>query len=259
MGRCSSGLDDHNLYAFDAAGNTNCSGTPKICAPLWTAKTGDVVRSSPGVANGVVFVGSYDHNLYAFDATGNANCSGTPKTCAPLWTASTGAPLFSSIAETNGIVYIGAGDHNLYAYGLPSTGSTVGAAPTSGTVTSYSGTGINVPQGITTGPDGNLWFTNFFGNSIGRITTSGTVTTFTGTGISYPVSITTGPDGNLWFTNEGSQHDRPHHHLRHGHDLPRERRRAQQPPRDHGRPGRQPLVHRRTEQHDRTDDDLGSQ
>jgi virginiamycin B lyase len=34
------------------------------------------------------------------------------------------------------------------------------------------------PQGITAGPDGNLWFAEFFGGNIGRITRSGTVTEF---------------------------------------------------------------------------------
>ena len=80
------GSDDHKLYAFDAAGSTNCSGSPKTCAPLWTATTGDQVLSSPAVAYGVVYVGSNDHKLYAFDAAGSTNCSGSPKTCAPLWT-----------------------------------------------------------------------------------------------------------------------------------------------------------------------------
>jgi streptogramin lyase len=54
--------------------------------------------------------------------------------------------------------------------------------------------------GITTGPDGNLWFADEGGN-IGRITTAGTVTEFA---VPTPQSelwdITAGPDGNLWFT-----------------------------------------------------------
>ena len=29
--------DQNELYAFSAAGTTGCSGTPKICKPLWTA------------------------------------------------------------------------------------------------------------------------------------------------------------------------------------------------------------------------------
>src|SRR5437660_1716186 len=34
------GSDDGKLYALDATGNTNCGGSPKTCAPLWTATTG---------------------------------------------------------------------------------------------------------------------------------------------------------------------------------------------------------------------------
>ena len=58
------------------------------------------------------------------------------------------------------------------------------------------------PAGITTGPDGNLWFTESTGNAIGRIATDGTgVTEFAlPTPARTPLGITTGPDGNLWFT-----------------------------------------------------------
>ena len=53
-------------------------------------------------------------------------------------------------------------------------------------------------DGITAGPDGALWFTDY-DNAIGRITTAGAVTLYPGpTGPSY--AITTGPDGALWFT-----------------------------------------------------------
>ena len=54
-------------------------------------------------------------------------------------------------------------------------------------------------EGITAGPDGNLWFTERSGNRIGRITTAGVVTEFS-TGISvgvFPFDTTVGPDGNL--------------------------------------------------------------
>jgi outer membrane protein assembly factor BamB len=60
------GSADDNLYAFDAAGTKGCSGTPKTCAPLWTATTGGEVESSPAVANGMVYVGSGDHKLHAY-------------------------------------------------------------------------------------------------------------------------------------------------------------------------------------------------
>jgi outer membrane protein assembly factor BamB len=60
------GSTDAKLYAFSAAGTTNCSGVPRSCQPLWTATTASYVISSPAVANGVVHVGSNDGNLYAF-------------------------------------------------------------------------------------------------------------------------------------------------------------------------------------------------
>jgi virginiamycin B lyase len=59
------------------------------------------------------------------------------------------------------------------------------------------------PWGITTGPDGNVWFTEEIGNRLGRVNSDGSITEVPvptlGAG---PHGITTGPDGNLWFTEE---------------------------------------------------------
>ena len=66
-------------------------------------------------------------------------------------------------------------------------------------------------DGITAGPDGALWFTEYNGNVIGRITTAGVFTEYTlPQGGSEPFWITTGPDGNLWFTDMRQQ-DRQNH------------------------------------------------
>ncbi len=55
------GSADGKLYAFDAAGVTGCSGSPKTCNPLWTAASGGLFdTSAPAVANGVVYIGSDD-------------------------------------------------------------------------------------------------------------------------------------------------------------------------------------------------------
>ena len=59
-------------------------------------------------------------------------------------------------------------------------------------------------DGITTGSDGNLWFTEGNGAKLGRITTSGVLTEFPITAGSFPYGITTGPDGNLWFAENGT-------------------------------------------------------
>jgi outer membrane protein assembly factor BamB len=80
----------------------------------WTATTGNGIDSSPAVANGVVYVGSYDGKLYAY-AVGCASGGGT---CTPLWTATTGGAIDSSPAVANGVVYVGSMDHKLYAYAV---------------------------------------------------------------------------------------------------------------------------------------------
>jgi streptogramin lyase len=60
-------------------------------------------------------------------------------------------------------------------------------------------------EDIETGPDGNMWFTEFDNDAIGRITPDGR-----GQSDSYmprgsvPNWLATGPDGNVWFTEYGS-------------------------------------------------------
>ncbi len=55
------------------------------------------------------------------------------------------------------------------------------------------------PYSITSGPDGNLWYTDPYRAYIGRITTAGAITEFYARG-GWPEGIAPGPDGNLWFT-----------------------------------------------------------
>jgi streptogramin lyase len=60
------------------------------------------------------------------------------------------------------------------------------------------------PESITAGPDGNMWFTEFWTNRIGRLTPGGALTEFPiPTPESAPRGIVAGPDGNLWFVESG--------------------------------------------------------
>jgi virginiamycin B lyase len=61
---------------------------------------------------------------------------------------------------------------------------------------------LSLPEGITSGPDGNLWFTESRTNKIGRITPQGQITELAlpQQNGSRPAVIAAGPDGNLWFT-----------------------------------------------------------
>jgi hypothetical protein len=90
--------DRLSLSAFDAAGSTNCSGTPKVCAPLWKFQRevhcDNPCRSNqpPSVAGGRVYLligeccdsATASTTLVTIDAPGEKGCSGVPKRCEPL-------------------------------------------------------------------------------------------------------------------------------------------------------------------------------
>jgi virginiamycin B lyase len=78
---------------------------------------------------------------------------------------------------------------------------TVGRITTAGVITEFHiNTTNSDPVGITTGPDGNLWFTLRLGNTIERITPSGAISGFAiPTANSRSEGITVGSDGNVWF------------------------------------------------------------
>jgi streptogramin lyase len=62
-------------------------------------------------------------------------------------------------------------------------------------------TAASLPQGVTVGPDGLVWFAERTANAIGRLTPDGTFAEFPlPSGSAQPFSIAVGPDGNLWFT-----------------------------------------------------------
>lgn len=72
------------------------------------------------------------------------------------------------------------------------------------------------PNGITGGPDGNVWFTDDNGN-IGRVTPDGHITEFpiqpNPKYASHPDGITTGADQNLWFAESGPFSGTTHNHI----------------------------------------------
>jgi streptogramin lyase len=75
--------------------------------------------------------------------------------------------------------------------------------PPPGTITEFAVTSFSGgPNWITSGPDGNLWFTGEPG-TIKRITPAGVVTPFAIPSGTNADGITAGPDGNLWFCESG--------------------------------------------------------
>ena len=79
--------NDPTRQGYNSAETTISASNVASLGVAWTGTTGgDIGYSSPAVANGVVYVGSYDDKLYAY-AVGCASGGGT---CSPLWTAATG-------------------------------------------------------------------------------------------------------------------------------------------------------------------------
>jgi virginiamycin B lyase len=91
-----------------------------------------------------------------------------------------------------------------------------GAAGADPVVTEFDGnitpgfTAARAPETVTTGPDGNIWFTESGDpGGLGRLNSDGTVTEFTpGNTIGFtanrqPLGFTSGPDGAIWFTEAG--------------------------------------------------------
>jgi len=87
---------NHTGYSTSAAPNTN--------QIAWSYTTGDEVFSSPAVAGGMVYVGSYDRKVYCLDAV----------TGAFVWSYTTGNPVYSSPAVVGGMVYVGSTDSKVY-------------------------------------------------------------------------------------------------------------------------------------------------
>ena len=84
---------------------TSISSAPNANTILWTYTTGGAIYSSPAVADGKIFFGSWDRNVYALDAT----------TGAKIWNYTTGSFISSSPAVAYGKVYIGSQDGKMYA------------------------------------------------------------------------------------------------------------------------------------------------
>jgi outer membrane protein assembly factor BamB len=133
-------------YAFDANGLTRCGGTPRVCAPLWTAAGTTGAYGSPAVSSDRVFF-TAGGRVLAFDKRGVEGCTtvnGTT-TCSALWRTAPTPPgyHFTSPAIAGDVLYFGNPDKNLYAFdvtgkkncaGTPKVCQPLASLPTGGSV-----------------------------------------------------------------------------------------------------------------------------
>ena len=91
-------------------------------------------------------------------------------------------------------------------YTIAVTNQTRSAPGSSPAITEYSTT-ANGPFGITTGPDGNLWFTELNAASVDAIADNDSgfqAHSVSSNGFSQTYGISEGPDGTLWFGDDGT-------------------------------------------------------
>ena len=139
------------MFGFDAA-HTHWNPYEKVLNKTnishlkldWSYPTGDIIYSSPAVANGLVYVDSGDDKFYAFDA-------GCRSACQPLWSYPMNGRIDSSPAVANGVVYVGSNDGKLYAFDASCrsacqpwsypTGGSIGSSPAVANGIIYVGSG----------------------------------------------------------------------------------------------------------------------
>lgn len=82
----------------------SASPAPSTNQTLWNYTVGGFIASSPAIANGKVYVGSYDYKFYCLDAATGAH----------IWNYTTGGIVGSSPAVVDSKVYVGSDDDNIY-------------------------------------------------------------------------------------------------------------------------------------------------
>jgi len=108
------------------AGYNPVDAPTNLSANVEYFNAGSVIQSSPAVANGVVYVGSYDDNkVYALNASNISQNLGS---------YTTGSAIVSSPAVANGIVYVGSNDFKVYALNASNISQKLGSYTTGGII-----------------------------------------------------------------------------------------------------------------------------
>ena len=91
-------VDDWTKYHHDLSNSGESTSTgPESNKVLWSYTTGSCIWSSPAVADGKVYVGSFDDRVYCLDALNGSQ----------VWNYTTEGDIFSSPAVADGRVYVG--------------------------------------------------------------------------------------------------------------------------------------------------------
>jgi outer membrane protein assembly factor BamB len=114
---------DWTMFGGDPAHTATGDSAPNTPGQKWVFHTNGAIISSPAVAAGKVYVGSYDKNWYCVDAN----------TGQKIWSFPTNYYIRSSAAVVNGKVYTGADDGFVYCLDA-NTGSQLWKTPAPGEI-----------------------------------------------------------------------------------------------------------------------------
>ena len=194
--------------------------TPGAGTITWAGKTGTGLYSAntPVTLLATASSGSGFGSWSGCDSVSGNNCMVT-MTAGRIVTATFMPIVNGACGSNNGANLAAAPTTNLCSAGTPSsvaggsglwiwncngayTGTNASCTAAAITINEFAvPTSGSYPFVIASGPDGNLWFTEWGGNNIGQITPAGVIKEYTVPTLdSWPWGITAGPDGNLWFT-----------------------------------------------------------
>ncbi len=185
------GSDGNIWFTNGANANGTPNTSPQVSIGRLTPAGALTIFTDPALSDPGPIVAGPDGNLWFVDAGNDKLGFVTPAGVITMVATLGGTPVDVAVGP----------DANLWVTLGPSS---IDRVTTAGVVAPFSDPQMEGPTGITTGPDGALWFINHGNDTIGRITTAGAVTTFTGAQIAGAASITSGPDGALWFNRIGS-------------------------------------------------------
>ena len=107
--------------------------------------------------------------------------------------------VFAAVGYSFGVITPGPDGNLRFVNPQNELHSQVGRITTAGVITFYATS--DLPVGITSGPDGNLWLIEL--SHVAKMTTSGAETEYALTQAGY-AGIAAGPDGNIWFSETNS-------------------------------------------------------
>lgn len=113
---------DYKVQAFDAAGIRSCSGSPRVCTPLWETETNAAPIGRIMATAGRVIV-TKDGGISVYDADGGAAC--TAGVCRARWRAATTG---YNVAAGAGRIVL-AGSQEIAAYPLVDGDDRCGGTP----------------------------------------------------------------------------------------------------------------------------------